>query len=303
MEPTANDVASVDAFLNNQPQPVQPAPQPQPAAPQAPAPQPAAQPVPQPAAPQQQPAAPTPQPAPSSQPQDPFAMFAQPQAPAEPQQPTAQPTAQPTPQPQAPQQPAQAPAATHAPAAPASQEEEYLSFEQYMDSVTGGKPKDIPLPDASKINPDDEAGIKGFFDDLVNTAVQRATQDFNRKQSLQTSERKLWDDAFEKYGTLRSNKKLRDMVHNIRMGEFQRGVAITPTQAAEQLLSAFHVQYQRGVADNQVVTTIQDVQPMGGGGSPVETTVDKETVLKSLQTGGEDALANYLDGEIKAGRL
>jgi hypothetical protein len=165
-----------------------------------------------------------------------------------------------------------------------------------------GNPQE--MPDPSKIAPDDEASVKAFFDDLVNTAVQRAEQAVARKTAIQSTERQLWDQAFDKYGSLKANKDLRDMVHNIRMGHFQKGQAITPTQAADKLLDAMKGQYNKGVADNTVVTSIESTQPTGGGsGQPVATTLDRENILTAVQDGGETALAAHLDAEIKAGRL
>lgn len=308
-EPSAADVASVQAMLDGSPQPA-PAPAP------TPAPQPAPAPAPAQPAPQQQPAQPTPQPTPSAQPQgDPFeSLFATaptevvaappaaPPAPAQPTEPVApqptQPTEPvPTPQPQQPVETPQ-PAPVQPPNAPV-----YQSYDDFMADVLGDTTP-TPLPDHSKIAPDDEVGIKNFFDELVNTAVARAEQKVKQQNALQTTERQLWDSAFDKYGSLKSNKKLRDMVHNIRMGEFRRGVALTPTQAADQLLDALKQQYNRGVADNTVVTTIESTQPTGGGsGQPVPTSLDRENVLTAVQTGGEAALTDYLDAEIKAGRM
>lgn len=291
MEPTAADVAAVSSAIG---QPQAPAPQ---AAPQAP--EPVAQPAPQ-AQPQQQPSEPTAQPAPTSQPQDPFStLFTQP---AEPQQPQPQQPTEPvtTPQPTQPTEPSQP--TTTQPQEPAPQEQ-YQTFEQYMESITADLPAAPEAPDPSKIDPNDEAGIKTFFDDLVNTAVERASAETKRNSAIQNNERNLWEGAFQKYGTLRDNTGLRDMVHSIRMASFHKGVAMTPTQAADQLLTVLKNQYQQGVADNQVVTTIQNVQPNGGGGQPVATTQDQNQVLTSVQTGGEVALANYLDGQIKAGNL
>jgi hypothetical protein len=146
--------------------------------------------------------------------------------------------------------------------------------------------------------------IKQFFDDLVNTAVQRSSAEVSRQQAIQLAERGLWDKAFEKYGSLRVNKPLRDMVHSIRMGYFQRGQAITPTQAADKLLDAMKNQYQRGVADSQVHTTIEQVQPnSGGSAAQPPTSMDAASTLEAVQTGGEVALAEILDAEIKAGRM
>lgn len=290
MEPTPQDIQAVGEAIGQQPAPQQqpPAPTPQPA--------PTQQPAPQPAEPQQ-PAQPT-EPSPAPQPQDPFSQMFAPEQPA-PQEPTqpnpAQPTEPtPTPQPQTPAEPSQ-------PTAP--QPEQFQSFDDYMNEVLGdvGKPKD--MPDPNKIDPNDVEGIKGFFDELVNTAVERAKAETTRSQAIQNAERRQWDNAFEKYPTLRTNKDVRDMVHAIRMGEFRKGVAITPTQAAEKLLSAMNSRYKQGVVDNQVQTTITQVQPTGGGSQQVPTGGGTQATLESLQTGGEVALADYLDAEIKAGRI
>jgi len=82
------------------------------------------------------------------------------------------------------------------------------------------------------------------------------------------------------------------------------GIAITPKQAADKLLESLGNQYKQGVADNQVVTTIESVQPSAGGSvQQVPTTTDRAKMLESLQTGGETALVEMLDARIKAGNL
>lgn len=305
MEPTAQDVANVAAAIGQQP--VAPAPVP---APQAEPTQPTytpgvSTPAPEPTpAPQQQPTQPVQQPAPTSQPQDPFAMMATPPIPE--QQPTQQPIVQPTPQPQQPAEPVQPAPQVQPQEQPQVQpqsEPQYQTFEQYMESVTQGIPEAPAAPDPSKIDPNDEAGIKNFFDDLVNTAVERASAVTQRNTAIQNSERALWEEAFEMSPSLRKNTELRDTVHSIRMADFRKGIATTPAQAAQKLVNILRGQYQAGVADTQVVTTIQQTQPQGGGGQPIQTTTDADNVYKALQVGGEDALAQYLDSQIKAGNL
>lgn len=291
-EPTPADIAAVASAIG---EPTNtPAPQPQ--APPAPA-------------PQMQPPAPTPQPAPSQQQTDPFAqLFASEPTPA-PQEPTPpapqpqqeqpkEPTSpQTTPQPQQPAEPQPAPQAQPTPT------DDYQSFEDYMNETLKNVPKAPEAPNPEDISPDDPVAIKKFFDDLVNTAVQKATTETARKSAIQNRERALWDEAFDKYGSLRTNKNLRDMVHSIRMGHFQRGIAITPKQAADKLLESLGNQYKQGVADNQVVTTIENVQPTGGNSAAaVPTTLDRESALTAVQTGGEAALAQILDAQIKAGK-
>lgn len=296
MEPQPADISAVQAHLDGTPAAPPAAPAPEPVAPQAPAPQ----------QPQMQPAPVTPQPAPTSpQPLDPFSALATPPAPVAPQAP--QPTEPlPNPQPQQPVEPTQPAPQTPEPipAQSAPGEPQYQTFEEYMESVVGTVGEAPAAPDPSEINPDDPAAIKEYFDNLINTAVERAGQEVARKQAIQTSERNLWDGAFQKYGSLRENKKARDLVHSIRMGYFQRGQAITPVQAADILLDSMGNQYKQGVADSSVVTTIEQVQPQGGGsGQPVPTSLDKDQELIAVQTGGEAALADILDAKIKAGQL
>jgi hypothetical protein len=285
-EPTPADVAAVANTLGEQP--TQPTPTHQ-AAPQTPTPEPT--PVTPPVTPQT--------------PTDPFAQFTQPTPPTQQTQPV-----EPQAQVQAPQQPTE-PATTPQPeklpvepAQPVQEEPTYQSYEDYMNSVLKDVPKSPELPDSTKISPDDPDAIKNFFDELVNTAVTKAEHANSKKQAIQATERRLWDESFDKYGTLKTNKNLRDMVHSIRMGYFQRGIAITPVQAADKLLDSLGSQYKQGVADSAVVTTIQDVQPNGGqSGTPVTTTLDKDSVLQSVQTGGEQALAEFFDQQIKSGKM
>lgn len=283
MEPTPQDLAAVSEAIGGQPA-------------------------------QQQPAAPTPQPSPQSQPADPFLAFsqtptetvappaepeAQPVAPAEPPVQPAEPVAQPEAQPVA--QPVAPPVAppTESVVQPA-QPTETLSVEQYMDEIFGTTPAIPDMPDPAQVNPDSPEGIQQFFTDLMTTAEQRFEAKAARNNAIQTAEKRAWEDAFDKYGSLRSNTQLRDMVHAIRMNEFNRGVAISPTQAAERLLGALQQQYRQGVADNQVVTTIEQTQPVGGSSTPVQTTADKDKALLAVQHGGEAALAQILDAQFKA---
>lgn len=246
-----------------------------------------------------QPAPVTPQPSPTSQQaSDPFAsLFA-----------TPEPVAPVVAEPVAPSQ--VQPTEVVAPVAPAiapvvsAPVDDFQSYDDYMKQALANVPPAPILPDVEQIDPNNPEAIKTFFDELVNTAVTRAESNSARKDAIQQTERKLWDESFNKYGTLRENIPLRDMVHNIRMGYFNRGIAITPTQAADKLLESLGSQYKQGVADGAVITTIEDVQPNGGNtGAPVATSLDRENVLTSIQTGGEQALAAYLDVEVKAGRL
>lgn len=278
-EPTSQDIAAVEANINPQPAPE----------PQAPAP------TPQPTEPPTQEPAQTP--TPPAEDVDPFASMFQEPAPTE-----TQPTPPPTEEVKS--QPSPTPAPT--PTAPETNEEtpKYETYEQYMDRVMANVPKAPEAPDPSKVNADSPEEIKKFFDDMMTTAEQRIEAKIERKNAIKAQETKLWNEAFTKYPTLKSNVNVRNMVHNIRMGYFHRGQAITPLQAAKELIDSMSGSYKKGVADNQVVTTIESTQPTGGNTPPsAPTTMDAESMLQSVQTGGEEALAELLDKEIKSGRL
>jgi hypothetical protein len=251
---------------------------------------------------------PAPQPA-----ADPFAAITQEQLPTAP--PTETPPAEPpvqappteTPPVEAPPvetPPTETPPTETPPVEPPAPAEQYQSYEEYLDSVLGKAKEDPQPPNPAEINPDDPEAIKAFFDNLLTTAEQRIEAKIARKEAIQRAEKKVWDEAFAKYPTLKSNQNVRDMVHNIRMGYFQRGEAITPLQAAEKLLSSLNSSYKQGIVDNQVVTKIEEVQPQGGGTiTPPTTGADKDTVLKAVQDGGEDALRDFLNTEIQNNRL
>lgn len=286
MEPTQADVAAVSNAMGQptqQPQQQQPEPQQQPA--------PVTQ---QPAPTQQQPVQ---QPTQPQQPADPFSAFTN--QPVEPGQPT-----QPQQQPVEPVQPVQQqPQQVEAPQQQPQQPTNDMTYEQYIESVLKDIPQAPGMPDPSQVDPNSEEGIQQFFTDLMTTAERRFEANYERKMAIQNAERKLWDDAFGKFPSLRDNNELRNMVHSIRMGEFNKGVAITPTQAADRLLKAFGQQYQQGIVDNQVVTTYESVQPTGGGGTTVPTSADTDRALQAVQTGGEEALAQILDAQFQSGQM
>lgn len=293
-QPTPTDVAAVDAFLGNSPTP---SPQPNPTAP-------IADPTP---APTVQPEA-TPAPVTETTPTEPVDPFAslfptEPATPAEPVTEVTQPT-----EPVAPTEPSQpiepTPQPTEStPTETQPAEPKYQTYEEYMASIIGDLPEAVSQPDPEQIDPNDPEAIKNFFGDLVKAAVEQTKTETARQEAIRNAEKNGWDDAFNKYGTLRENKQLRDMVHHIRMGYFNQGVALTPSQAAEKLLDSLGAERRAGAASTKVVTTIEEVQPNGGSSTPMETTLDRDNTLESLQTGGETALANFLDKQIKAGKL
>lgn len=250
----------------------------QPTAPAAPTPAPveAPQPAPQPTAP----LAPTPgiQNSPAPQPNQ----FEQPSAPA------------PVENPAAPADP-NAPAPTPAPA-PAPK----MTYDQYLDSLVGDiKPVELPKP--TDVPADDPDGLVKFFDDFGDKIIQRVTQEQEKATRVQTAEATAWKDAFTKYPEIESNAELRGIVHNIRMGAFQRNENMSPTEAADQLVQTLHNEYRKGQNDERVTTTVVASQPLGGAGQPAPqgATVNYE----ALHTGGRAEAVNQLEALIRDGKI
>lgn len=305
MQPSDQDVQAV-AQYNNGGVPVQ-----QPA----PAPQPVAQPDYTPGiqnVPNYQPAQqPQPQAQPLAQPNvDPFASLQLNDAPTgnTPQmQPQAQPPVAPVatevgqPQVQQPQTPQeQQPQAQPQQQTPPAE----LSYDQRVDQILSGI-QAPEIPDLKKVNYESPEEVEKFFADYGEALVARAAAQMEKKSTFQNLETQEWNKALTAFPTLKDNAELRNMVHNIRVGNHQRGIFQTPTQAAQELLKALGQQYNQGVVDNQVQTTIENVQPLGGAAQaptnvPITSTQQE---LLQVQDGGTQALEDILNRKIAAGQL
>lgn len=253
-----------------------PIPTPQPGigmAPQ-PAPAPAPQPDPTPApAPEQNPWNPQPTPQPEQQPQ--------PQQPAPQDQPQPEQNVQPQPQ-------------TDAPKA-------QLSYEEYLDSLIKDIPEAPAAPNPADIDKDDPEGLTKFFDDYRKSIVAEAQSNMQREAIVQNAEASAWKDVFVKYPEIESNKQLRDTVHNIRVGAFSRGEALSPIQVADALVGNLHDQYRKGVNDTNVQVRVQDSQPLNGGGQPQPQA--QGVNYEALQKGGQNAAVSQIEAMIAAGRI
>lgn len=157
----------------------------------------------------------------------------------------------------------------------------------------------------SQVDGTDEAAVKQFFTDF-SAAVQRETLNkVERQNTIQTIERQGWDDAFGKYGTLKTNKRIRDMVQAVRVQQYQQGNPLSPTEAADFVLQGMGAEYQRGIADGQQTTQYLAAQPptQFGGGQAAPQIPDPQGDLLRVQTGGETELASILAARMQAGTL
>lgn len=219
-----------------------------------------------------------------------------------PVEPSPAPAPEPTPAPApVPTDPTPAPAPTDPTPAPAPDPTptDTLTYDQYLESLTKDiKPVELPKP--SDVNADDPEGLVKFFEDYGNKIIERAQQESQKQAVIREAEGLAWNDVFTKYPEIKDNASLRDTIHNIRMGAFSRGQSLSPLQVADGLIASLHAEYKKGINDNQVTTTIQASQPLGGGGQPApEPAVNYE----ALHTGGTAEAVNQLEALIRAGKI
>lgn len=216
----------------------------------------------------------------------------------QPQAPTEQPQA--APQEAQPAQPAEQP--TTQPSQPQANPAASFDYDAYLDSLIG---KDAPkiempaIPTDEQLRDDKEALTK-YFGDLVETAVQKSVAENNKQATIREAETRAWNDVFDKYPEMKESKGLRDTVHNIRIGAYQRGQALSPLQVADQLIGDLRGSYKKAVNDMNVQTTVRDSQPLGGGTQPPAA---QPVNYGALQDGGQNAAVEELTKLINQGKI
>lgn len=214
------------------------------------------------------------------------------------------PTPAPTPAPAAEPAPTD-PAAPAQPATPAPAEPPKVTdFDAYLDSLVKANGLDTPIelpktPSQEELEKDDKA-LEKFFGELVDTAVKKAVNEGQKQTTIREAEAKAWDEAFTKYPEIKDAKGLRDTIHNIRIGAYQRGQALSPVQVADQLIGELHAQYKKGVNDTNVQTTVRASQPLGGG---TQTPQTQGVDYSKLQDGGSSAAVDELTKLIEQGKI
>lgn len=226
---------------------------------------------------------PAPQPAPQADP-----------APA----PAPTPTPEPTPQP-APVEPGTQPAQNPVEPAKPVETKPQFNYNEYLDSLTKDI-KPVEMPKATDVNHEDPDGLNKFFTELADKTVEKARQEFQKEQIIQTAESRAWQEVFTKYPEVQENTKLRDTIHNIRMGAYSRGESVSPVEAADALVGTLHNEYKKGINDTNVQTRVQASQPLNGGGNPQPTPAIN---YEALQEGGRDAAVMQLTQMINDGKI
>lgn len=180
-----------------------------------------------------------------------------------------------------------------------------VDYDAYLDSLISQNTKPaeeikVPTaPTAEQLESDDQALTK-FFGELVDTAVQKALNEGQKQTTIREAEQRAWNDVFGKYPEIKDSKGLRDTIHNIRVGAYQRGQALSPLQVADQLIGDLHEQYKKGVNDTNVTTTIRDSQPLGGG---TQAPTAQPVNYARLHDGGEAAAIDELTKLMSQGKI
>jgi len=226
-----------------------------------------------------------------------------------------QPAPEPTPQPVDPTpapvdptpapQPVETPQPTDPQPQPAVTPTPSPDYDAYLDSLINGAGAtpdaiELPKPPTQEQLENDDQALNKFFGDLVDTAVKKAMTEGTKQSTIREAEATAWEETFVKYPEIKEDKKLRDMIHNVRMGAYQRGTSLSPTQAADELIGTLHAQYKRGVNDTNVTTSIRDSQPLGGG---TQTPSPQGVNLAALHDGGDQAAVIELTKLIEANKI
>jgi hypothetical protein len=166
--------------------------------------------------------APAPEPAPA-----PVAEPAPQPAPA----PIAEPAPQPAPvvaEPAAPVAPAVdpvAPVVEQNPVAPAVPVETkpQLTYDEYLESLVKDIPAAPATPKPTEIDQNDPEGLVKFFDEFKKATIAEMQLETQKATIIQNAEATAWNEVFTKYPEIKENAQLRETLHNIRLGAYNRG--------------------------------------------------------------------------------
>jgi len=180
--------------------------------------------------------------------------------------------------------------------------EELPSYPQYQQQQQS--PIDISqLPMDAEGNVDPNA----FANAIYQNAVQQANVQAQRTVNEQLREQKLWQQAEKAYPEIATDKELRGMVNNARLGEMAASLGEknpTPKQVADRIFKKINTAKASGVeqATNNVrvqnSATLESSSTTGSG--------DTQRIQQAAFSGDQDARRQYLrtlmdSGEIKLG--
>lgn len=135
----------------------------------------------------------------------------------------------------------------------------------------------------------DPNALAGTINQSIAAAEQRAVAQATQSFQEQRIEEKQWDKAYEKYPELKSNKELRDLVHNSRLGEVTnllsktqdaRSVKLpTPAQIADKLFKHMGTAKSEGMKQATVNEVIQNSAHVETAGRRTDDSADNRQKL------------------------
>jgi len=163
--------------------------------------------------------------------------------------------------------------------------------------------------DISQLPMDAEGNVdpNAFANAIYQNAVQQANAQAQQTVQEQLREQKLWQQAEKAYPEIATDKELKGMVHNARLGEMAASLGEknpTPKQVADRIFKKINTAKASGVeqATNNVrvqnSATLESSSTTGSG--------DNERIQTAAMSGDENARRQYLrslmdSGEIRLG--
>jgi hypothetical protein len=180
--------------------------------------------------------------------------------------------------------------------------EDLPSYPQYQQQ------QQTPI-DISQLPMDAEGNVdpNAFANAIYQNAVQQANVQAQRTVNEQLREQKLWQQAEKAYPEIATDKELRGMVNNARLGEMAASLGEknpSPKQVADRIFKKINTAKASGVeqATNNVrvqnSATLESSSTTGSG--------DTQRIQQAAFSGDQDARRQYLrnlmdSGEIRLG--
>lgn len=199
----------------------------------------------------------------------------------------------------------EAPATTtqEAPVPPVEEEEEYQTY-QPIPQVAPIDFSQLPVDENNLIDPN---ALAGMINQRIAQSEQNAVANAQRIYAEQEQEKNLWTKAYEKYPDLKTNKELRDMVHQSRLGKVTELLSSTndpaqikfptPSQMADSLFKHISAQKAEGFKQATQNTEIQQsvvLEKSGKAGVSGDDTAQLQANLNNPNKEVRDKARNSL---------
>lgn len=117
-------------------------------------------------------------------------------------------------------------------------------------------------------------------------ALQQQAREAARQEFMeQRQEERLWEKAQDAYPELKTNKELRDLVHNSRMGEIVNGKNPTPKAVADRLFKYLNVAKADGAKQAQSNVAVQESARLETSSTRSnENAVDRSSLVQKVSS-------------------